>query len=104
LAPAWTNENYTDPGLPTKDSAEACLHTELMTEKLKVTDVITRFTYFPSLTIDGRHRFNYRFDFDFNLPGDWHFSVGFFDTSTTSRRRGFPKTIGLKLIAYRSTS
>ena len=41
---AWTNENYTDPTLPTKDSAEAYLGTEFMTEKLKITDLITRFT------------------------------------------------------------
>ena len=48
---AWTNENYTDVTLPTKDSAEAYLSTEFMTEKLKITDFITRFTYYPSLTI-----------------------------------------------------
>ena len=51
---AWTNENYTDPALPTKDSAEAYLGTEFMTEKLKITDLITRFLYYPSLTISGR--------------------------------------------------
>ena len=50
---AWTNENYTDLALPTKDSAEAYLGTEFMTEKLKITDLITRFTYYPSLTISG---------------------------------------------------
>ena len=44
---AWTNENYTDPALPTKDSAEAYLGTEFMTEKLKITDLITRFSYYP---------------------------------------------------------
>ena len=50
-----------------------------MTEKLKITDFITRFTYYPSLTIADRYRLAYRFDFDFNLPGDWYFRVGFFD-------------------------
>ena len=53
---AWTNENYTDATLPTKDSAEAYLGTEFMTEKLKITDLITRFTYYPSLTISDRCR------------------------------------------------
>lgn len=101
---AWTNENYTEPALPTKDSAEAYLGTEFMTEKLKVTDFITRFTYFPSLTIDGRHRFNYRFDFDFNLPGDWYFRVGFFDNFDNKPPAGFSENdygwsnaFGLKL-------
>ena len=47
---AWTNENYTDAALPTKNSAEAYLGTEFMTERLKITDLITRFTYYPSLT------------------------------------------------------
>ena len=64
------------PSLPSKDSAEAYLGTEFMTEKLKVTDLITRLTYYPSLTISGRYRFSYRFDLDFNLPGDWYFRTG----------------------------
>ena len=40
---AWTNENHTDD-TPTKNSAETYFGTEFMTEKLKVTDFITRFT------------------------------------------------------------
>ncbi len=76
---AWTNEDYTDPAIPTKDSAEAYVGTEFMTEKLKVTDLVTRFTYYPSLTIDDRYRINYRFDLDFNLPGDWYFRIGIFE-------------------------
>ena len=50
-----------------------------MTEKLKITDLVTRFTYYPSLTIDDRYRINYKFDLDFNLPGDWYFRVGLFE-------------------------
>ena len=76
---AWTNENYTDPLVPTKDSGEAYIGAEFMTEKLKVTDLVTRFTYYPSLTIDDRYRINYKFDLDFNLPGDWYFRIGLFE-------------------------
>jgi len=76
---AWTNEDYTDPLVPTKDSGEAYIGAEFMTEKLKVTDLVTRFTYYPSLTIDDRYRINYKFDLDFNLPGDWYFRVGLFE-------------------------
>ena len=87
---AWTNENYTDD-TPTKDSAEAYFGTEFMTEKLKVTDFITRFTYYPSLTIDDRYRLAYRFDFDFNLPGDWYFRIGFWDNYDSKPPVGFSK-------------
>jgi Protein of unknown function, DUF481 len=86
---AWTNENYTDPALETKDSAEAYLGTEFMTEKLKVTDLITRFTWYPSLTISDRYRLAFRFDLDFNLPGDWYFRVGFFDNYDSQPPEGF---------------
>src|SRR6185436_6117926 len=88
---AWTNENYTDTTLPAKDSAEAYLGTEFMTEKLKITDLITRFTYYPSLTISDRYRLAYRFDLDFNLPGDWYFRVGLFDNYDSKPPSGFSK-------------
>jgi len=88
---AWNNENYTDPALPTKNSAEAYLGTEFMTEKLKVTDLITRLTYFPSLTTSGRYRLTHRFDLDFNLPGDWYFRVGLFDNYDSDPPEGFSK-------------
>jgi putative salt-induced outer membrane protein YdiY len=76
---AWTNEQYTDPAIPTKDSAEAYIGTEFMTEKLKFADLVTRLTYYPSLTIDDRYRINYKFDLDFNLPGDWYLRIGIFE-------------------------
>jgi putative salt-induced outer membrane protein YdiY len=86
---AWTNENYTDPTLLTKDSAEAYLGTEFMTEKLKITDLITRFTWYPSLTISDRYRLAYRLDLDFNLPGDWYFRLGIFDNYDSQPPAGF---------------
>jgi len=86
---AWTNEKYTDPALPSKDSAEAYLGTEVMTEKLKITDLITRLTYYPSLTISDRYRLTYRFDLDFNLPGDWYLRFGLFDNYDSRPPEGF---------------
>lgn len=76
---AWTKEDYKDPAIATKDSGEAYIGTEFFTEKLKITDLVTRFTYYPSLTIDDRYRINYTFDLDFNLPGDWYFRVSIFE-------------------------
>jgi putative salt-induced outer membrane protein YdiY len=87
---AWTNENFTEESAtPSKDSAEAYLGTEFMTEKMKITDFITRFTYYPSLTISDRYRLAYRFDFDFNLPGDWYLRIGFFDNYDSKPPEGF---------------
>ena len=88
---AWTTEHYTDATLPTKDSAEAYLGSEFMTEKLKITDLITRFTYYPSLTISDRYRLAYRFDLDFNLPGDWYLRFGLFDNYDSLPPTGFSK-------------
>ena len=88
---AWTNEHYTDPLLPSKDSGEAYFGSEFMTEKLKITDLITRLTYYPSLTIDDRYRLAYRFDLDFNLPGDWYFRFGLFDNYDSQPPEGFSK-------------
>jgi putative salt-induced outer membrane protein YdiY len=76
---AWTKEDYQDPAVETQDSAEAYIGTEFMTEKMKFADLLTRLTYYPSLTIDDRYRINYKFDLDFNLPGDWYFRIGFFE-------------------------
>ena len=88
---AWTNEAYQDPTIPKKDSAEAYIGTEFMTEKLKVTDLVTRFTYYPSLTIDSRYRINFRFDLDFNLPGDWYFRSGVFENYDSKPPAGLSK-------------
>jgi hypothetical protein len=76
---AWTREVYQDPEIPVQNSAEAYVAAELMTEKLRFTDLLTGLTYFPSLTIHGRYRLNYTFNLDFNLPGDWYFRVSLYD-------------------------
>ena len=88
---AWTNEGYKDPAIATKDSGEAYLGTEFMTEKLKVTDMVTRFSYYPSLTIDGRYRINYTIDFDFNLPGDWYLGLSIFENFDSKPPSGLSK-------------
>jgi len=100
---AWNNEKYTDPEVPTKNSAEAYLGTEFMTERLKFADLLTRLTYYPSLTIGGRYRINYNFDLDFNLPGDWYFRIGFFEnfdskppTDLSKNDYGWSNGFGLK--------
>ena len=65
-----------------------------MTEHLRIADLVTRFTYYPSLTIDDRYRINYTFDLDFNLPGDWYIRTSLFETTTACRRRACRRTTG----------
>jgi hypothetical protein len=60
-----------------------------MTEKLKIADLLTRLTYYPSLTVPGRQRLNYRLDLDFNLPGDWYFRIGVFADYNSKPPEGF---------------
>ena len=88
---AWTREDYTDPAIATKDSGEAYIGTEFMTEKLKIADLVTRFNYYPSLTIDDRYRINYTFDLDFNLPGDWYIRVSLFENFDSQPPAGLSK-------------
>jgi Protein of unknown function, DUF481 len=88
---AWTNENYTDPAVPTRNSAEAFVGTEFKTEKLKFADLLTRLTLYPSLTISGRYRANYTFDLDFNLPGDWYYRIGLFDNFDSQPPEGLSR-------------
>lgn len=88
---AWNRENYDDPALAVQDSAEAYVGTEFMTEKLKFADLITRLIYYRSLTIDDRYRLTYRFDLDFNLPGDWYFRIGIFENYDSQPPGGLSK-------------
>jgi hypothetical protein len=88
---AWTNEQYTDDLAPSKDSGEAYAGTEFMTERLKVFDLLTRFTWYPSLTVSGRQRVNYKLDIDFNLPGDWYWRIGLFENYDNRPPSGLSK-------------
>ena len=40
---------------------------------------------------DDRYRLAYRFDLDFNLPGDWYFRFGLFDNYDSQPPQGFSK-------------
>ena len=81
---AWTREDYTDSQIPTQDSGEAYVGTEFMTEELKLFNLVTRFNFYPSLTIDDRYRINYTLDIDFNLPGNWYVRTSLFENYDSS--------------------
>ena len=58
--------------------------------------------YFPSLTISDRHRLTYRFDLDFNLPGDWYLRFGLFDNYDSKPPPGFSKNGASGPICWRA--
>ena len=57
----------------------------------EIADLVTRFTYYPSLTIDDRYRINYTFDLDFNLPGDWYIRTSLFENYDSQPPAGLSK-------------
>jgi len=76
---AFTSERYIDPSLPRQNSGEIYGGVEYSTEKLRFADLVTSFIIYPSFTIPGRYRINFKSDLDFNLPGDWYFKVGYYN-------------------------
>jgi hypothetical protein len=88
---ALNHKRCTDPLVPTNDSAQAYLGTEFMTERMKLADLLTRLTYYPSLTISGPYRVDYNFNLDFNLKGDWCFRIGLFENYDSKPPSGLSK-------------
>ncbi len=80
----WTNENFEDPLVSDKNSAEAFGAIEFNAFNIGDLNILALFSVFPSLTEPGRVRMNFRNDFKWDLPQDLYFSVGFtsnFDSS-----------------------
>lgn len=88
---AFTSERYIDPSIPRQNSAEAYGGVEYLTEKLRFADLVTSFIIYPSLTIQGRYRFNFKSDLDFNLPGDWYFKVGYYNNFDSMPPNSLPR-------------
>ncbi len=80
----WTNENFEDPLVSDKNSAEAFGAIEFNAFNIGDLNILALFSVFPSLSEPGRVRMNFRNDFKWDLPQDLYFSVGFtsnFDSS-----------------------
>jgi len=72
----WTNENFENPELEAKDSAEAFAGVELDIFDVGDLDIISSFTIYPSLTESERVRMNFGTDFQWELISDFFFRVG----------------------------
>jgi hypothetical protein len=88
---AFTSEKYVDPTIPRQNSAEFYTGVEYVTERLKFADLVTSYIIYPSLTIQGRYRMNFKADLDFNLPGDWYFTVGYYNNFDSMPPNSLPR-------------
>lgn len=88
---AFTSERYYDPALPRRNSGEAYTGVEYVTEKLRFADLNTSFVIFPSFTISGRYRINFKSGLDFNLPGDWYFRIAYYNNFDSAPPNGLPR-------------
>lgn len=77
----WTNENFSDadPTLVDRNSGEAFAGVELNAFDIGSVDILSSFSFIPSLTESGRIRMDFRTDFQWELFKDFFFRVGFTD-------------------------
>jgi len=79
LGVAINNENFTEtPEIPSSDreSYEAVLGTEVNLYDVGDLNFFTNFTWFPSITEEGRNRIDYRLDLSYDLPYDFYIKTG----------------------------
>ncbi|QDO92682.1 DUF481 domain-containing protein [Formosa sediminum] len=73
---AWTNENYTDPTIDTKNSLEAFLSLELNMFDFDDISLYSNFVVYPSLTESDRVRTDLNLNLKYDLPLDFFVQVG----------------------------
>lgn len=84
----WTNEDYTDPGVPRTNSAEGLIGAEYNAFKLGDVRFLARAIVYPSLSQSGRVRFDFNSNLKWDLPRDFYLSVYFwsnYDSSPVNR-------------------
>ncbi len=74
---AWNNENYTDPTIPSRNSAEGFAGFELNMFNMGDLGMLTSLYIFPSFTESGRVRSDFKFDLTYDLPLDIYFKIGY---------------------------
>lgn len=77
LGAAWNNENYTDPDIPTRNSAEGFAGIELNLYDIGDLSLLTTLVVYPSFTDKGRIRSDFNFDLKYDLPLDIYFKIGY---------------------------
>ena len=72
----WANEDYADPTVEDKDSAEAFLGVELDIFDVGDLDIYSSFKVIPSFTDLGRVRMDFKTDFKWEIISDLFFRIG----------------------------
>ncbi|CDF80480.1 conserved hypothetical protein (DUF481) [Formosa agariphila KMM 3901] len=73
---AWTNENYTDPAIDTKNSLEAFVSLELNMFDYDDISLFSTFVVYPSLTESDRLRTDLNLNLKYDLPLDFFVQLG----------------------------
>jgi len=74
---AWNNENYTEPDIPSRNSAEGVAAIELNIYNIGDLSLLTSLAVYPSFTDKGRIRSDFYFDLKYDLPLDIYFKLGY---------------------------
>ena len=74
---AWNYEDYSDPTINDRNSAEAFAAVEYNIFDIGDLDLKTSLTGYPSLTESGRFRTDFSFDLKYEFPLDFFINLGF---------------------------
>ena len=74
---AWNNENYTDPTIPNRNSAEANIGTELNLFDMGDLSLLTTLSVYKSISEGKRIRADFKFDIKYDLPLDFYIKLGY---------------------------
>lgn len=74
---AWNFEDYSDPTISDRNSAEAFAALEYNIFNIGDLDLKTNLTGYPSLTESGRFRTDFSFDLKYEFPLDFFINLGF---------------------------
>jgi putative salt-induced outer membrane protein YdiY len=74
---AWNYEDYDDPAISDRNSAEAFAAVEYNIFDIGDLDLKTNLTGYPSLTESGRFRTDFSFDLKYEFPLDFFINLGF---------------------------
>ena len=74
---AWNNENYTDPSIESRNSAEGFAGMELNMFDIGDLSLLSSLAVYPSFTESGRIRSDFKFDLKYDFPLDLYIKLGY---------------------------
>jgi hypothetical protein len=73
----WNNENYNDPTIPSRNSAEAFAGLEINMYDIGDLSLLSSLVVYPSFTDEGRIRSDFMFDLKYDFPLDLYIKLGY---------------------------